>query len=466
MRIDILTVVPELLASPLNESILKRAQEKGLVEIHIHNIRDYTEDKHRTTDDYPFGGEAGMVMKIEPIYRCIEALKAEREYDEVIYTSPDGIRYDQHEANRLSTLDNLIKGLKAHDPEAKFRFWGGDKMAGVGGSGNLAKHYKETSFFGIVEVIKNLRTIRRQMKECRQDVEAFAPDVLILVDYPGFNMKMARWAKEHGIRVFYYIAPKVWAWREWRVKAIRKYVDELFIIFPFERDYFPKHGIRPIFEGNPLVDAIEARRASLPSPDEFRRRHALDERPIVALLAGSRRSEIKANLPLMADLARKFPDRQFVVTGVSWLDRSIYEQYIADSGIRYVCDQTYETLAAAEAAVVTSGTATLETALLNVPEVVVYRTLWFQVKLQPYVLKVPYVSLVNLNLGRESVVEIIQSDLDITRAERELRAILTGGEKRERMLRDFAELQAVIGAPGASDRFAARMVELLKKQVR
>ena len=246
-------------------------------------------------------------------------------------------------------------------------------------------------------------------------------------------------AKEHGIRVFYYIAPKVWAWREWRVKAIRKYVDELFIIFPFERDYFPKHGIRPIFEGNPLVDAIEARRASLPSPDEFRRRHALDERPIVALLAGSRRSEIKANLPLMADLARKFPDRQFVVTGVSWLDRSIYEQYIADSGIRYVCDQTYETLAAAEAAVVTSGTATLETALLNVPEVVVYRTLWFQVKLQPYVLKVPYVSLVNLNLGRESVVEIIQSDLDITRAERELRAILTGGEKRERMLRDFAE---------------------------
>ena len=303
---------------------------------------------------------------------------------------------------------NLMKGLKAHDPEAKFHFWGGDKMAGVGGSGNLAKHYKETSFFGIVEVIKNLRTIRRQMKECRQDVEAFAPDVLILVDYPGFNMKMARWAKEHGIRVFYYIAPKVWAWREWRVKAIRKYVDELFIIFPFERDYFPKHGIRPIFEGNPLVDAIEARRASLPSPDE----------------------------------------------------------YIADSGIRYVCDQTYETLAAAEAAVVTSGTATLETALLNVPEVVVYRTLWFQVKLQPYVLKVPYVSLVNLNLGRESVVEIIQSDLDITRAERELRAILTGGEKRERMLRDFAELQAVIGAPGASDRFAARMVELLKKQER
>ena len=187
-------------------------------------------------------------------------------------------------------------------------------MAGVGGSGNLAKHYKETSFFGIVEVIKNLRTIRRQMKECRQDVEAFAPDVLILVDYPGFNMKMARWAKEHGIRVFYYIAPKVWAWREWRVKAIRKYVDELFIIFPFERDYFPKHGIRPIFEGNPLVDAIEAKRAALPSPDDSAAATdwtAADRRPLGRQPPG----EIRDNLPLMADLSKKFPGHQFVVAG-------------------------------------------------------------------------------------------------------------------------------------------------------
>lgn len=358
---------------------------------------------------------------------------------------------------------NLIGGLKKADPEARFRFWGGDKMAAAGGADNLAKHYRETSFFGIVEVLKNFRTIRRQMEECRRDVAAFAPDVLILIDYPGFNMKMARWAKERGIRVYYYIAPKVWAWREWRVKSIRRYVDELFIIFPFERDYFPRHGIRPVFEGNPLVDAIEARRAALPSPEEFRRRNGLDERPIVALLAGSRKGEIRANLPLMADLARRFPDRQFVVTGVGWLDRALYEEQIGDSGIRYVCDRTYETLAAAEAAVVTSGTATLETALLGVPEVVVYRTFWFQVKLKPYVLKVPYVSLVNLNLGRESVAEIIQSGRDTDRAERELRAILLGGEKRGRMLRDFAELRAVIGGPGASDRFARRMVELLRR---
>ena len=357
---------------------------------------------------------------------------------------------------------NLMEGLRRADPEARFRFWGGDRMARTGGRENLAKHYRETSFFGIVQVLRNLRTIRRQMRECREDVAAFAPDVLILVDYPGFNMKMARWAKEHGIRTFYYIAPKVWAWREWRVKAIRRYVDELFVIFPFECGYFPRHGIEPLFEGNPLADAIEARRASLPTPEEFRRRNGLDDRPIVALLAGSRRGEIRDNLPLMALLSERFSDRQFVVAGVPWLDRALYESCMAGSGIRYVCDQTYETLAAAEAAVVTSGTATLETALLGIPEVVVYRTLRFQVWLRPYVLKVPWVSLVNLNLGREAVAEIIQSDLRVERAERELRAILTGGEKRERMLADFDELRTVIGGPGASDRFARRMVEKLK----
>ncbi|MDE6779020.1 MAG: lipid-A-disaccharide synthase [Alistipes sp.] len=354
---------------------------------------------------------------------------------------------------------NLIKGLKKADPEAEFRFWGGDKMAEAGGAENLRKHYRETSFFGIVNVLLNMRTISRQMRECRADIESYAPDVLILIDYPGFNMKMARFAHERGIRTFYYIAPKVWAWREHRVKAIRRYVDQLYIIFPFEREYFARHGIDPVFEGNPLVDALAARRGTLPSPEEFRRRNGLDERPIVALLAGSRRGEIRDNLPLMAELSRRFPDRQFVVAGVSWLDRAIYEKYMAGSDIRYVCDQTYETLRAAEAAVVTSGTATLETALMNIPEVVVYRTYEWQVRLRPYVLKVPFVSLVNLNLGREAVREIIQSTLDVTEAEAELRAILADGSKREKMLVDFDELRVVIGNAGASERFARRMVE-------
>ena len=359
---------------------------------------------------------------------------------------------------------NLIKGLRKADPAAEFRFWGGDLMAAAGGVQNLRKHYRETSFFGVVQVLRNLGTIRRQMRECREEVAAWQPDVLILVDYPGFNMKMARWAHARGIRTFYYIAPKVWASREGRIRALRRDVDRLFVIFPFECDYFPRHGIEPLFEGNPLVDALEARRAALPTPEEFRRRNGLDPRPIIALLAGSRRSEIRKNLPLMARLAQRFEGWQFVVAGVSWLDRALYEEAAAGSGIRYVCDQTYEVLLAAEAAVVTSGTATLETALLGTPEVVVYRLPAIEYRCMPLVVRSPWISLVNLNLGRESVAEILQSGLDTTRAERELRAILPGGEKRERMLADFRELRTVIGGPGASDRVAARMVALLRAE--
>lgn len=357
---------------------------------------------------------------------------------------------------------NLIKGLRKADPAAEFRFWGGDLMAAAGGAQNLRKHYRETSFFGVVQVLRNLGTIRRQMRECREEVAAWQPDVLILVDYPGFNMKMARWAHARGIRTFYYIAPKVWASREGRIRALRRDVDRLFVIFPFECDYFPRHGIEPLFEGNPLVDALEARRAALPTPEEFRRRNGLDPRPIIALLAGSRRSEIRKNLPLMARLAQRFEGWQFVVAGVPWLDRALYEEAAAGSGIRYVCDQTYEVLLAAEAAVVTSGTATLETALLGTPEVVVYRLPAIEYRCMPLVVRCPWISLVNLNLGRESVAEVLQSNLDTARAERELRAILPGGEKRERMLADFRELRTIIGGPGASDRFAARMVELLR----
>ena len=359
---------------------------------------------------------------------------------------------------------NLIRGLRKADPEAQFRFWGGDLMADAGGKTNLRKHYRETSFFGVVQVLRNLGTIRRQMRECQDDIAAFAPDVVILVDYPGFNMKIARWAHEHGLRTFYYIAPKVWASREGRVKGIQRYVDRLFVIFPFECGYFPKHGIEPVFEGNPLVDALEARRGTLPTPEEFRRRNGLDSRPVIALLAGSRRSEIRKNMPLMARLAERFPGHQFVVAGVPWLDPALYEEHIAGSPIRYVCDQTYETLAAAEAAVVASGTATLETALLGIPEVVVYRLAPLEYYGMPLVVRCPWVSLVNLNLRREAVAEVLQSNLDITRAERERRPTLPGGEKRQRMLADFEELRTVIGGPGASDRFARRMVELLKNR--
>ena len=360
----------------------------------------------------------------------------------------------------------LIAGLRKADPQAEFRFWGGDLMAAEGGKEGLVMHYREASFFGFMTVLCNLRTIGRQFAECRADVERFAPDVLILIDYPGFNMKMAKWAKERGLRTFYYIAPKVWAWKEWRVKKLQRYVDRLFTIFPFETEYFRAKGIEPTFCGNPLVDDIAARRATFCTREEFIRRNNLDDRPILALLAGSRVSEIRANLPDMVALSKRMPEYQFVVTAVPWIDKQIYYAYMADgkfaSDVRYVCDQTQQTLAVAEAAVVTSGTATLETALMGIPEMVVYHVPKLYEVLRPYVLKIPFVSLVNINLGREAVRELVCAKLDLAEAERELRSIVSGGEKRATMLSDFAELRNLIGGEGASERFAAEMVKAFR----
>ena len=229
---------------------------------------------------------------------------------------------------------NLIHGIRKADPEAVFRFWGGDKMAEAGGAENLAMHYKNASFMGFTEVLLHLRTIFRQIDECKADITAFQPDVLILIDYAGFNLRIARFAKEVSIPTYYYIAPKVWAWKESRIKKIRKYVDRLFVIFPFEIEYFRSKGIEPIYEGNPLIDAIDQRRSALLSREEFIAKNHLDERPIIALLAGSRRSEIGYNLPFMVELSKLYPQYQFVVAGVSWLDRSIYTPYIQCSDVR------------------------------------------------------------------------------------------------------------------------------------
>lgn len=224
-----------------------------------------------------------------------------------------------------------MKGILKADPGARFRFWGGDKMAAIGGAENLAMHYEKASFMGFTEVLKNLRTIFGQIEQCKRDVAAYAPDVLVLIDYAGFNLRLARFGRERGIPTYYYIAPKVWAWKESRVKKIRRWVDRLFVIFPFEVEYFRRRGIEAIYEGNPLMDAIDARRAALGSKEEFRAVHGLDGRPLVACLAGSRRSEIGYNLPFMVELSGQFPQYQFVVAGVPWLDRSVYEPLIAGS---------------------------------------------------------------------------------------------------------------------------------------
>lgn len=359
---------------------------------------------------------------------------------------------------------NLMKGILKNDPQAEFRFWGGDKMAAVGGEQNLDKHYKATSFFGFVEIAKNIRTILGQIKECKRDVQAFAPDVLILIDYPGFNFRMAKFAKSIGLTTFYYISPKVWAWKEKRVKLIRKYVDKLFIIFPFEIEYFKQKGIETIFEGNPLVDAIEEKKRSLPTRAEFLSSNGIiDDKPVVALLAGSRTTEVKNMLPFMIELSKRFPQYRFILGGVPWLDRGLYDKLLAGSDVDFVCDQTYELLNIAEAAVVTSGTATLETALIGTPEFICYRGDNLSYHIAKQFVKIRFISLVNLIMDREVVRELIQFDMTMDNATKELEAIMPGGTKREKMLADYAELRKEVGGEGASDRFAARMVELLKQ---
>ena len=357
----------------------------------------------------------------------------------------------------------LMRGIAAKDSDARFRFCGGDRMVEVGGEQNLVKHYKDMSFFGIAQVVRNLKTIFSQIDQCKAAIETFAPDVIILIDYPSFNMRIAKWAKSKGIKVYYYIAPKVWAWKEWRVKGIRKYVDRLYTIFPFETEYFRSKGIEPIFCGNPLVDDIAEMRAKLPSREQFIADNNLDSRPIVALLAGSRVSEIKENLPNMVSLSRQFSQYQFIVTAVPWIDKKLYDTLLAGSSVKYLCSKTQQTLAHAEAAIVTSGTATLETALMGIPEMVLYHIPKIYEVLRPYVLKIPYVSLVNINMNREVVRELVCAKLDIKDAAAELNSILKGGAKREAMLEDFNTLSALIGSEGASDRFAEDIVKTLKK---
>ena len=357
----------------------------------------------------------------------------------------------------------LMQGIVSADAEAQFRFCGGDRMVAVGGAKNLLKHYKQMSFFGIANVLRNLRTILGQIDDCKQDIATFAPDVIILIDYPSFNMRIAEWAHKKGIKVYYYIAPKVWAWKEWRVKGLRKYVDRLYTIFPFETEYFRSKGIDPVFCGNPLMDDIVQRQKDMPLREDFIKDNGLEDRPIVALLAGSRRSEIKENLPDMVALTNRFPAYQFIVTAVPWIERELYEKYIAGSQVKYLCDQTQQTLAMSEAAVVTSGTATLETALMGVPEMVLYHVPKLYEVLRPYVLKIPFISLVNICLGRETVREIVCANIDLDGAESELRSILKGGEKREKMVADFAELQSLIGGDGASARFAEDIVKSLRR---
>jgi lipid-A-disaccharide synthase len=351
----------------------------------------------------------------------------------------------------------LMEALKEVDAEADFRYMGGDLMA-ARAPGRIL-HYKETSFM-FLDVLLHLGKIYRSMRLVREEIRSWEPDVVIPVDYPGFNLRMARFAHGLGRRVYYYITPKVWAWKERRVRSLKSFVRRRFVILPFEVEWYRQRGVEVDYFGNPLVDGREDFLKEYPGTESFREEHGLDERPIVALLAGSRTGEISRMLPVMVRIAATRPAYQFVVAGAPSMEEALYASFLEGSPVRLVHDATYALLAASRAALVTSGTATLETAIFGVPQVVLYRTSRVAYGIARHLVDVPFISLVNLILGRELVKEVIQKDLYVE-SERELSRILDDSLHREAMLEGYRELTGKLGKPGVSRRIAGRMVECL-----
>lgn len=351
---------------------------------------------------------------------------------------------------------NLMKSLKLEDPEAEFRYFGGDLMRTEGGT--LVKHISEMAFMGFVEVVLNLRIIFKNLKEAREDITAFNPDVVILIDFPGFNLKIADFIKKQNIKVFYYISPKVWAWNQKRVLKIKKVVDRMFCILPFEVEFYKKWGMDVDYIGNPLMDAIAANKPD----DQFKVRHNLSVDPVIALLPGSRRQELSKVLPDMIKTTEYFKDHQFVIAGAPNFSEEDYKPYTGDKGIPVIFNETYNLLLNSGAAVVTSGTATLETALLKVPEVVVYKGNPISIGIARMLVKIRFISLVNLIMDAEVVRELIQQDCTPETIADELKNILHDPLYRKRMLINYDELAKRIGDAGASTRAARLIVNYLK----
>lgn len=361
---------------------------------------------------------------------------------------------------------NLMAALKEQDPGADFRFFGGDLMLTQGGT--LLKHYRELAFMGFIPVLLNLRTILRNMKTCRQEIMKYNPDVVILIDYPGFNLKIAKYIHTHTkIPVYYYISPKVWAWKEYRVKSFKKYVDEMFCILPFEVDFYKKHSYHVEYVGNPTVDAVAYYKEEHKddTPTRFVEENKLRDKPIIALLAGSRRQEIKDNLPYMLDAIKGFEDYQPVIAGAPGIDPEYYRTYIGNHQCRIVFGQTYRLLENARAALVTSGTATLETALFRIPQVVCYETpiphivSWYFNNM----MNSPFISLVNLIAGRTVVQELFAKYFSVEAIRDETDRILNDKDYRNTMLNGYDEVIGILGKPGASQKTAGLMLEKLRK---
>lgn len=357
---------------------------------------------------------------------------------------------------------NLMRELKINDTKADFRFWGGELMLSQGGF--MVKHYKETAFMGFLTVLRNLSKIKSNFSLCEEDLLKYKPDVLLLVDYPGFNLRMAKFAKKHNIRVHYYISPKIWAWKESRIKKIKKYVDKMFTIFPFETEFYAKHKYKVHYCGNPLLDALERRANKNEELSCFLSRNSMPDKPIIALLAGSRKQEIDRILPIMLEMVDEYPNYQFVIAAAPSISEDYYEKIVGSSKVAFVYKQTYELLQQSTMALVASGTATLETALLKIPQVVCYKTsggplVLFLGKL---LLKIKYISLVNLIVDKVLVKELIQQNLNSASLKKEMDNIISNSDYRNNMLAEYERLHTLLGSGGASARFAKLIVDDLR----
>jgi lipid-A-disaccharide synthase len=354
---------------------------------------------------------------------------------------------------------NLMKALKAEQADIDFRFWGGDLMQDV--AGKPVKHIKELAFMGFVEVLMNLRTIVKNLSLCKEDILRYKPDVLVLIDYPGFNLRIAEWAKTHNIKVVYYISPQVWAWKQNRVHKIKKVVDKMFVILPFETDFYAKFGMEVEYVGHPLLDAIEHYLEEKSFPDTFKQTHALNEKPIIAILPGSRKQEVKVKLPIMLEAVKEMTDYQIVVAGAPALDAAFYAPLMQNHA-KVIHGATYDVLSNAEFAIVTSGTATLETALLEIPEVVCYKGSAISYHIAKHLIKIKFISLVNLIMDKEVVKELIQHECNPRRIRKEVELIKQGGKNREAMLESYKILKKKLGGGGASQKVAQSLLKTIQ----
>lgn len=353
----------------------------------------------------------------------------------------------------------LIKQLFNEDPDAEIACWGGELMSDAGA--DLRVHYRELAFMGFTEVLTNLHRIVRYFILIKRQIASFRPDVVILIDYPGFNLRLAAHLKKRGVRIFYYISPKVWAWKKRRVYKIRRVIERMYVIFPFEEEFYERYNYRVHYFGNPLADTVSEGMADAPDPQTFREFNGLDKRPVIALLAGSRVQEVKKMLPLMISVRETYPDYQFVVAGVRAVPSELYSEILSESDVKVVYDQIYALLRSSEMALVTSGTATLETALAGVPQVVCYCTSPVTYLIARMVLRIRFISLVNIIMDREVVRELIQGELNQYNLVKETGLLLHGGWKREVMKSDYRKLNDMLSGRGAAAAVARDIVDSL-----